>query len=337
MLKSMFRKYKKVKFHLNIDSFEKREIADLPTHIQIEPTVRCNLDCITCSRGQVIQNYKKMDMSLEEIDQILSFLPNLRSVKLQGLGEPLFHPQIVEILQKFKQKGIKVWMISNGTLFLQEKYRNIVLDYVSDIAVSFDSVNKETFNQLRKGADMDRVLDGIKLLVGDRNKKNADVAIGINFVISHKNYFELDKLSDFAISLKLDYITVADVENWMIPGEQGYEASVSFVTESRKYAREIDESVKKLRIRLLKKGILLGYKNREKRLGNCHWPFNSMFITVEGLVTPCCMRMHSSHSFGNVIEKKSLEDIWNGDAYRTFRKNHIEKDSSNIMCATCPD
>lgn len=336
MLESIPRKFEKVRFHVGIDRYEKKEIADTPTHVQIEPTVRCNLDCITCSRGKVIQTYRKMDLSLEEIDKILSSLPNMKSVKLQGLGEPLFHPQIIEMLKKFKERSIKVWMISNGTLFLQERFRNIVLDYVDDIAVSFDSTNKETFNMLRRGADMDRVTQGIKLLVEDRNKRKADVAIGINFVISHKNYFELGELGELAISLGLDYVTVADVENWMVPGELAYEGSRFFVAESRRYAKEIDEGVRRLRIKLLKHGILLGYKNREKRLGNCHWPFNSMFITVEGLATPCCMRMHREHAFGNVLQS-SFNDIWNGQAYRDFRKSHMSKDITNRLCANCPD
>ena len=220
MLESIPRKFKKVKFHLEVlEWYKKQEVADSPSYIQIEPTVRCNLDCVTCSRGKVIQTYRKMDLTLEEIDKVLANFPRLKWVKLQGLGEPLFHPQITEMLQKFKERNIKVWMISNGTLFLQEKFRNIILDYVSDIAVSFDSTNKETFNMLRKGADMERVIQGIRLLVEDRNKRNSDAAIGINFVISHKNYFELDALGNLAIDLNLDYVTVADVENWMIPGE----------------------------------------------------------------------------------------------------------------------
>ena len=146
-------------FHLNIWNFKKVEVAASPTHIQIEPTVRCNLDCVTCSRSSVISKYKRMDLSLEEIDQIISLFPRLKSVKLQGLGEPFFHPQIVGMLKKFQQNDIKIWTISNGTLFLQEKYRKLVLDYVSDIAVSFDSVNKENFNQLRHGANMDKIIE----------------------------------------------------------------------------------------------------------------------------------------------------------------------------------
>ncbi len=337
MLESARRKLGKIMFHLEMfDWYRKKETAPAPTYLQIEPTVRCNLNCLTCTRNKVIQDYKNMDMSLEAVDRLLSYFPGLSSVKLQGLGEPLFHPQIKEMLQKFRARNVKVWMITNGTLFTQEKYRNIVLDYVPDIAVSLDSVNKDTFNRLRRGADFDRVIEGLRLLVEDRNKRKANTIIGINFVVSHENCRELGALGDMAAGLKLDYVTVADVENWMIPGEAGYEEAGAFVAESRKCAKEIDIGVKKLRLKLLGNGIILGYKSRAKRLGKCHWPFNSMFITAEGFANPCCLRMHKSHSFDNVFEKP-FDDIWNGQKYRDFRKSHMRRDASNAMCANCPD
>lgn len=336
MLKSVRRKFRKAMFHIELGRFDKSEITAPPTHIQLEPTVRCNLHCITCSRDTVISTYKKMDLTLDEIDRILSFFPRLKSVKLQGLGEPLFHPQIEEVLKRFKDRGVRIWMISNGTLYHNEKYRNMILNYVDDLAVSFDSINKETFNMLRPYADMDRVKENIKLLVADRNKMNSDLAIGINFVISYKNYFELPGLYDLALELGIDYVSVVDVENWMIRNELGYDGASAFVAESRKFRKEIDEGVRKLRLRLLKKRIILGYKSYKKRLGSCYWPFKSVFITVEGLATPCCMRMHRTHALGNVLETP-FPDIWNGERYTELRKAHISGDTSNLLCGTCPD
>jgi len=337
VLKSFSRKIGKIKFHVGLGRFKKKETADTPTHIQLEPTVRCNLHCITCTRDTVIPTYSKMDLTVEEINKILSFFPNLKSVKLQGLGEPLFHPQIEEILRKFKERKVRVWMISNGTLFLTEKFRSLLLDYVSDVAISFDSTKKEVFNQLRRPADMDKIVQGIKLLVNERNKRKSNLTIGINFVISHMNYTELPELYDMAVDMKLDYVSVVDVENWMIAGEMGYDESRMFVGESRKYVDEIAKGIKQLRMRLLKKGIVLGYKNHDKRIGKCYWPFKSMFITVEGLATPCCMRMHREHSLGNILEAKSLNDVWNGKKYTEFRKAHIKNDTTNEMCGNCPD
>lgn len=337
MLRSISRKFEKVRFHLSLDRFNKDEVALNPTHLQLEPTVRCNLNCLTCSRSKVIGTYKRFDLTLDEIDRILAFFPNLNSVKLQGLGEPLLHPQIVAIFEKFKNKKVRIWTITNGTLLNSEKYRNILLDHVDDVAVSFDSVNKENFNYLRRGADMDRIVQGIKSLVKERDERKSDLVIGINFVISHQNYQELDQLDKTAAALKVDYVTVADVENWMIPGEEEFQSSAKFVAETRKLSPQIRQKVNRLRLRLLRRGIILGYKHCKRKLGNCYWPFKSVFITVEGEITPCCLRMHKAHSFGNLFELSSFEGLWNSDKYKTFRRSHLNKDASNLTCSLCPD
>lgn len=334
MLSSTKRKFRKVMFHLELGRF--RKIADYPAHIQIEPTVRCNLNCVTCTRKKIISTYKKMDIGIDEIDKILSCFPRLKSVKLQGLGEPLLCPQIEDILKKLKNKHIKIWIISNGTLFDIKKYRDLVLKYVDDIAISFDSTNKKTFKMLRPYADMDKIKENIKLLVQDRNVKNSDLIIGINFVISHKNYFELNSLYDLAVELGIDYVGLVDAENWTIKGELNHDNETAFISKSRKYRKHIDREIEKLRLKLLLKGIILGHKDPKKRLGKCYWPFKSAFINVEGFVTPCCTRMHRKHSMGNVTET-DFNTIWNSQKYIELRQAHINKDISNLMCGNCPD
>ena len=331
------RKAKKVIFHILMDRYHKKNIVSEPTFIQLEPTVRCNLDCITCSRPQVINEYKKMDMDIDEIGKIITFFPKLKSIKLQGLGEPLLHPQIGDILKKLVNKNIKVWIISNGTLLNSDKYRNLLVDYVSDVAISIDSVNEENFNYLRKGANLRKITDGIKLLVAERNIKKSNLTIGINFVVSHKNYNEIEKLYDLIVDSGVDYLTINSVENWSIADENGFNDAAEFVAESRKYRQQISGSVKKLFLKLMKKRIVFGHKKPNKRIGKCFWPFKSLCINVEGFVTPCCLRMNKRHSFGNIFQVKSLNEIYNSKEYQCFRNAHIIKDFSNRMCGSCPD
>ncbi|MCX6967074.1 MAG: radical SAM protein, partial [Verrucomicrobia bacterium] len=313
------------------------ELPGSPTDIQLEPTVRCNLHCITCSRDTVIGSYKKTDLELTEVDQILSLFPNLRSVKLQGLGEPMLHPQIARILQKFQERNIRIWTISNGTLFNTEKYRRLILDYVSDIAVSFDSVNKEVFGFLR-GTDMDKVIQGARQLIAERDDAQKQVLIGLNTTVSHKNFTELDRFYDLARDLKIDYLSLNEVENWMIQTDLGFKESAAFVAESRKHAAEIKKAVSRLRFKLLRSGILSSYSNSGKRLGNCFWPFKSLFISVEGAVTPCCLRVNREHALvKDLFNAGSVEEVWGSEAYRNLRKAHLCGDQSHPLCGQCPD
>ncbi|MBS3053480.1 MAG: radical SAM protein [Candidatus Aenigmarchaeota archaeon] len=335
-VKSIIRKINKARFHRELVKFEKKEQIGKITHIQLEPTAKCNLHCITCSRDAEIRNYTKLNMSLEELDKVLSMLPDLKSIKLGGLGEPLMHPELELFLKKIHDRGVRIWANTNGTPLASPRVREIVLKYVNDMPVSFDSTNKEIFEKIRVGSNFDLIKNGTKSLVEDRNRQKANTIIGLTFVISHMNMDEMDSLYDLITELKLDYATIVEVENWSVEGETGYNESKDFVAETRLHTAEITERINKLRLRLLKHGILLGHKTSKERLGRCYWPFNSFFVNVEGFVMPCNIRMHKQYTFGNIFQAEKIEDVLNNADYINFRKAHMNLDKTNKICGTCP-
>ena len=88
-----------------------------------------------------------------------------------------------------------------------------------------------------------------------------------------------------------------------------------------KLEKDIDKEVFKLRSKLFARGILSGYKNSKFRLNNCHWPFNSAFLSVEGIVSPCCVRMDPNvHALGKILELDDFNKLWNGEKYIELRK-----------------
>ncbi len=317
-------------------SFEKSLTAPLPRRIQIEPTVRCNLHCITCTRDSVIDSYKKMDMTLEDIDKILTLFPDLQSIKFQGLGEPLLTKNIQAILKKFKEKNVRLSTISNGTIFHKERYRQPLLDYFRVVRVSIDSTSAALFSKLRVGANLEHVLSGLRILAQERDRQKKKLSIGINFVVSHENYHEVANLYDIAVENSIDFVGIPTVENWTIPDEDGFGHFSSYVAEAQRHTQEIATAVQALKMRLRRKGILVSYSGLDNRVGHCYWPFKSLFISVEGYVTPCCIRMHRTHAMGNIFEVASLEELWNGPRYRALREAHLAEDLSNPMCGRCP-
>lgn len=308
----------------------------LPTHIQLESTVRCNLHCITCTRDQVIGSYKKMDLSLDEIDHVLALFPDLRAIKFQGLGEPLLTKNLEAMLERFAARRLRLSTISNGTIFHLERYRRLLLEYFRSVYVSIDSTSPELFARLRVGARLDQVLAGLETLRAERDRKGGRLSIGINFVVSHENVHEVPALYDLAVAHGVDFVSVPCVENWTIPGEAGHAAMAAYVEKARRAVGEITEAVSLLKRRLRRRGVLVGFSGFAPRLGRCAWPFSSLFVSVEGLVTPCCIRMHREHAVGNLFEVASLEEIWHGAAYQTLRQAHLDDDTSNALCGQCP-
>ncbi|MBN1446488.1 MAG: radical SAM protein [Bacteroidetes bacterium] len=84
----------------------------------LEPTSTCNLYCDGCYR----ENRKSSHKSLQEVQHELDVFERLRQcdgVSIAG-GEPLTHPEIVEIVRMVKRKGWKAIINSNGALLSRE-------------------------------------------------------------------------------------------------------------------------------------------------------------------------------------------------------------------------
>ena len=67
--------------------------------VYVEPTTRCNLRCRTCMRKS--WDEPAADMTMETYGRLLDSLRAVRTVKCVaywGIGEPLMHPRIVDMI-----------------------------------------------------------------------------------------------------------------------------------------------------------------------------------------------------------------------------------------------
>ena len=330
---------RKAFYHFTIENFYKKKlIMPLPQYIQLEPTIRCNYDCVGCTRLTAIKN-RKLDMSEEDVKKIIKLIPTLKKIKLMGLGEPFLHPDYEKILKIFKEKDLRIWSISNGSLLFRERHRKLVHNYYEDITISIDTTDSKEFSKIRPGGPgLERIIDNLKILIKERNEGYSNITIGIAFAVGHMNYNNVNQFYEIALDLGVDYIHITAIENWTIKSQSSYKNYSDFTNESRKYQKQIDSSIFKLRSNLLKKGIISGYKNGDLRLNNCHWPFNSAFLSVEGIVSPCCVRMDPNvHALGKILELDDFNKLWNGEKYIELRKSHLKKDYNDMMCGSCPN
>jgi MoaA/NifB/PqqE/SkfB family radical SAM enzyme len=98
-------------------SLDKRNLYRLPWSKNdnpigwLEVTDICNLACLGCYR-QKISGHK----TLEQLKEEVLFLKRWRNVDNMSIagGEPLMHPQIMEVVSFIKQQGIKPIMLTNG-------------------------------------------------------------------------------------------------------------------------------------------------------------------------------------------------------------------------------
>ncbi len=309
------------------------EEMPFPTHIQLESTTKCNLDCITCSRKSLSPSRLNKDLSLSKFKYIVNSIPTLKSFQLQGLGEPLLTKDIWKIAKYAKAKKIKLSTTINGIL-INEKNVDKLLDLFGEIRISLDSVNEENYNKIRVGGNYKRLIKNIQLLVNKRKQLNSKTKIVLTFVVTHLNYHELEDFLKLCIELGCN-CGVVEVENWYVPGQKGYKKELEFIKKSRAFSSKIKNLVFKYKKEFKKAGLYLTYSSAEKRKAICRWPFEC-FITCDGYVTPCCIRQDPDViNFGNVFETP-FGEIWNSEKYKMFRRTFIIN-SPNPICDECPD
>lgn len=338
MFRFFARKLGKVRFYSGLIRYRERMEVPLPDHIEVEPTTRCNATCGTCSRNVLTPEALKNDMTLEKIQRIVDQFPDLRSIRLVGLGEPFLNPEIDPILRFLKSRNLKVWLITNGSLLRDQWVRDLIHDCVYDVGVSIDSTDEEEFSRLRPMGKigLKQVLDGLRLLISERDEGRSNIIVGVNNTVTHENYTKLKDIGGLCIDLGVDYLAISFVESWLIRGDVGYEAARRQVLASMEYLPRIRRHIWLTQFRLALRGIVVGYKIPRPRIGRCHWPYRSTHITAEGLVTPCCTRTQPQHGIFNILEDGDFSSYWNGPACKRLRRIHMDRDKEDAMCGNCP-
>ena len=224
-------------------------------YLQIEPTTRCNLSCRTCTHKDGVP---QIDLSPETLQYILTKHRHISTIKMQGLGEPFLHPQIRELFRIASSRCRRVTTTTNGTCVDLDAVRHL-----SEITVSLDTLDPEKACQIKgKSYDLDRVIGTILDL-------NGILPTRINFVYSMHTLNDLQSVTLFAKSIGVP-LDVVQVENWLAPGEPGYEEAHKEILPHRRLT------------------------GPSPRWGERHCPFlhgRHFYYRADGERGVCCIRM----------------------------------------------
>ncbi|MEK9138603.1 MAG: radical SAM protein, partial [Bacteroidota bacterium] len=106
-----------------------RELYRLPWSLPdnaiswLEPTSACNLACDGCYRENVASSHKSLDVVRKEVETF-RHLRNSDGISIAG-GDPLMHPEIVDIVRIIKEMGLKPILNTNGGRLTRELLRDL--------------------------------------------------------------------------------------------------------------------------------------------------------------------------------------------------------------------
>jgi len=128
-------------------------VSLFPVVINISVTERCNLSCPHCYRNRMPWGPHDMELSLFEkiVDEIAKHPESF--VKVAGLGEPALHPQILEFVSLLAKSKVTTEIYTNGTLLERFPPQDIVKLGFSELVVSIDGLDAQSYASKRVGGN----------------------------------------------------------------------------------------------------------------------------------------------------------------------------------------
>lgn len=320
-----------------------------PSAIQLEHTRRCNLKCMMCCHS-FDPPEKKPDMTIETfqrvVDEIHAF-GNLKSLHIQGLGEPLLHKKLFDMIEYAQARGLRTDFTSNMTIMTDDTAERLVRSGHNFIAVSIDSDDPEVFAAIRHGANLDRILANIEKIqharqrLGRNNPQVAVYSILMRHAVPHIARF-VQRMK----SVGVHKVCFQDLNPWGISPDKVLPNGAKLADES--LVALPDDELRQILASIRaedKDGMevlpphhldyLDGKGLQPVGVRTCLDLWERPLIDVEGTVTPCCyVIMNKSMVMGNVNEQ-SFKDIWLGPRFQRLRWQHLTAHYPGI-CAACP-
>lgn len=338
-----------------------------PRTISFRLTYMCNLHCKMCGQWGIngiykdkdknfIKQYLPIEMLKRTVDETAVLCPGMYYI---WGGEPLLHPDYIELIRYIKQKGIFCTTTTNGML-LKKYARDICEIGTTFIRISLDGM-EQVHNSIRGNVNcFQTVLEGIREITRIKKEMNTVYPIlecdsviikdnyrfieeyvegiskiegihSINF--SHPIYSNHDVGHRHAIEYEKEFGVTASAWNGFASDEEKLDTEelIEIVAriQKKKYSIPVnfDPPMRTL------DDIRLHYTNIEKLYSKrfCTVPWIWAEIHPDGKVSFC--EDFCDYYIGNLYEN-DFGTIWNSEAAQKYRKVLMRRNQFPI-CSYC--
>ena len=330
--------------------------------LYIEPTSHCNLACRTCLRNVWDEPAGQMaDATFGRIVEGLRAFSPPPTVFFGGFGEPLAHPNIVEMVGRAKAVGSPVELITNGTLLTESLSRRLIAARLDGLWVSIDGATPESYADVRLGAALPEVIANIARFREARRTQPWQLPrpeIGLVFVAMKRNLVELPAILRLGHDLGASRFMVTNV----LPYTAEMRAEVLYSRALTDIAyltspwlptlslpkMDVDDFTREPLYHALRSGRNVIFAGANLGQSNDHCRFiesGAAAIAWDGGFSPCLPLLHDHVSYldererlsrrwiiGNLADR-ALTDLWNSPDHVAFRQRVWAFDFS--PCAVC--
>jgi organic radical activating enzyme len=296
---------KELETHIRVKYGFKEGAEEFPLMVVISFVYVCNARCPNCpyNNSNIREKYREAIIMPEDIfKRIADECGAYRAyIRISGGGEPMLHPQAVELIRYAKLQGAKIGLITNGSMFNRSNLTALIGGGIDNIEFSADAPDKETYRLVRPGLDWGTLNRNVKLAVEIRNRLRAETRI----IVSVINQEDVDvKAAEIYWSNIVDKVQIRKYLTWGYCEDKSADPAP--------------------------------YLPADDRIP-CPWLFERLNIDSVGNATICGEDIAFDSKFANIMDR-SIRDVWLGSEFNYFRSKHLSGHGDDIaICSKCPD
>ena len=276
----------------------------------LEITTLCNRSCSFCAGTQ----RKKEFLSPERFEERLKkVLPVTDDLFLHLMGEPLLHPAFEEIGEYCRIYGVKVTLVTNGTLLAgKEEY---LLNNPAFRQINF------SLHALQKDSPPDRkILENILSFCEKAATVRPEMYINLRLWNQHSNE---EKTSGELNTLLLSAIG----ERFPLPPTEQLQFSPG--RKSKHLSGRI----------YLNMDTVFQWPETEKEVlhekGFCHGMRDQFGVLTDGRIVPCCLDTEGKAALGNIDTVTDINEILHSPEAESIRRGFEKGIAVNEFCKKC--
>lgn len=330
----------------------KREIIDAivanrptrgPVHAELDLTDRCNVACYFCNQQDL---RTKESIPLPKLTDLIDELAagGLKSVRLSGGGDPLFHRDVLNVLDHLALRGVIVDnLTTNGLALTTDVARRLVDNKAREVIFSLNAVDAADYARMMKvkPAIFDKILENIRNLIAIRGT-SIHPSISVQFLLDRNNAHRAAEMYDLGRSLGPDRVAIGTVLE--VPLDRVDQQVLLDRTDRGTLAPLIeellrrDEGVGVLDLEMSAPGLEDLVGQVRARIGltppphdasassfraensGCFFAWYTAAITGNGDIRPCCLLLNPNvKPLGNIHDGQTFAEHWNGPAFTKMR------------------